>query len=205
MARVWTPTCWPPKSGVPPVAVDPARQIVFTTRVCGSPAVDGYAHVSTSCLLNSPTARWYKEYIASSGKFEDMVVHIEPQADYDGLAVVWGAGNTKRNAEECAKQCWQHRPGQVDGPFKDVPCNAFAYCDSAICFEPDAHDHKRGDCWLKFTEAPASPEVNMRGALPDDYRKRHPTAPSHVQWVAGVLLPPGVHLTNGTWSPRWKW
>lgn len=45
----------------------------------------------------------------------------------------------------------------------------------------------------------------MRGDLPDDYRSRHPTAPRRVQWVAGVLLPPGVRYTNGSWSPRWGW
>lgn len=45
------------------------------------------------------------------------------------------------------------------GPFKAVPCNAFAFCPDEVCFEPDAHHHTKGDCWLKFTEGPAWPEV----------------------------------------------
>eukprot|EP00967_Tisochrysis_lutea_P086279 scaffold121482_cov39-Tisochrysis_lutea.AAC.2 len=36
-------------------------------------------------------------------------------------------------------------------------------------------------------------------------KERHPEAPPRVQWVSGVLLPPGVELTNGTWSPRVNW
>lgn len=45
----------------------------------------------------------------------------------------------------------------------------------------------------------------MRGNLPQSYRSRHPTAPQRVQWQSGVLLPPGVMITNGTWGPRWTW
>lgn len=45
----------------------------------------------------------------------------------------------------------------------------------------------------------------MRGDLPEDYKKRHPNAPNRVQWQSGVLLPPGVALTNGSFGPRWKW
>ena len=48
-----------------------------------------------------------------------------------------------------------------------------------------------------------TPQVNMRGDLPDTYRQRHPTAPKTVQWWSGVLLPAGVKPTNGTWGPRW--
>lgn len=58
---------------------------------------------------------------------------------------------------------------------------------------------------LDHAAAPACLQINMRGDLPDDYRKRHPTAPKRVQWVSGVLLPPGVQPTNGTWGPRWSW
>jgi hypothetical protein len=31
--------------------------ILMSTRVCGSPAVDGYAHVNATCLEQSPTAK----------------------------------------------------------------------------------------------------------------------------------------------------
>jgi len=145
-------------------------------------------------------------YYARGGKQGALKAHIEPAADYDGLAVYWGINNTKASAEDCAKQCLEHMPNRNGGgPFDKLPCNAFAWCPDAVCFEPDAHSHHKGDCWLKFTEAPAAPEVNMRGDLPEDYRRRHPNAPVRVQWVSGVLLPEGVQLTNGTFGPRWKW
>ena len=54
-------------------------------------------------------------------------------------------------------------------------------------------------------EAPATPEVNMRGAWSAGTRARHANAPARVQWTTGVLLPPGVVLRNGTKSPRWWW
>lgn len=46
------------------------------------------------------------------------------------------------------------------GPFTKLPCNAFAFCPDDVCFEPDAHHHTKGDCWLKFTEGPMQPEVS---------------------------------------------
>lgn len=52
---------------------------------------------------------------------------------------------------------------------------------------------------LQFTEAPASPEINMRGEVSPEQRQRHPSAPLVVPWHSGVLLPRGFQLTNGTW------
>eukprot|EP00195_Chlamydomonas_chlamydogama_P006959 CAMPEP_0202890758 /NCGR_PEP_ID=MMETSP1392-20130828/1065_1 /ASSEMBLY_ACC=CAM_ASM_000868 /TAXON_ID=225041 /ORGANISM="Chlamydomonas chlamydogama, Strain SAG 11-48b" /LENGTH=281 /DNA_ID=CAMNT_0049574389 /DNA_START=136 /DNA_END=978 /DNA_ORIENTATION=- len=176
---------------------------ILSTRVCGSPAVDGYTHVVPKCLEDSPTAKWWKDYYASGGRQEDLQVHIERASDYDGLAVAWGINNKKATPEECGAACLHHKVGTVGGPFVNLPCNAFAWCPDDVCFEPDAHHHTKGDCWLKFTEGPVAPEVNMRGDLPPDYRARHPTAPKTVQWVSGVLLPPGVKPTNGTFGPRW--
>ncbi|KAI8464342.1 MAG: hypothetical protein J3K34DRAFT_120330 [Monoraphidium minutum] len=205
----------PPQQQQP--APDPSLQILLETRVCGSPAVDGYANVKPECLFASPTARWYRGWVAGGGDPAALVAHLEAASDIDGIAVKWGIGNKHDSAEGCARDCWcatrratharvrAHRPGQVDGPFKELPCNAFSWCGAPVCFEPDAHNHTQGDCWLKWAEAPASPELNMRGDLPPDYRKRHPTAPPRAQWVAGVLLPPGVGFTNGSWSPRWAW
>jgi hypothetical protein len=46
------------------------------------------------------------------------------------------------------------------GPFVDFPCNSFVWCPDEVCFEPDAHKHTKGDCWLKWTEGPAYPEVS---------------------------------------------
>lgn len=175
------------------------------SRVCGSPAVDGYAHVNATCLEESPTAQWWKKYYSRGGNQSDLVVHIERHADYDGLAVVWGIGNNYDTVEQCAEHCKRHMPGVVPGPFINLPCNAFAFCPDETCFEPDAHKHHKGNCWLKFTEGPAYPEVNMRGDLPEDYKKRHPAAPDRVQWHSGVLLPKGVPPSKGIWGPRWKW
>lgn len=178
-----------------------SAQAVLASRVCGSPAVDGYAHVEPPCLEQSPTNQWY---IDNKPGPEDMDIYFEKEADYDGMAVGWGIGNTKQSVEECGEACRQHKPSG-DGAFGKFPCNAFAFCAFETCFEPDAHDHSKGDCWLKFTEGPASPEVNMRGALSKGMRKRHPDAPERVQWHSGVVLPHGVKLTNGSWSPRHDW
>ncbi|KAK9803429.1 hypothetical protein WJX72_011992 [[Myrmecia] bisecta] len=177
----------------------------LSAHTCGSPAVDGYAHVDATCLAEAPTMQWWKAWTAGGGKPEDLRVHYERRADYDGVAVQWGLGNQKASVEECGEACRQHRPGSVKGPFQDFPCNAFAWCAEEQCFEPDAHVHTKGDCWLKFTEGPANPEVNFRGALVEDWQERHPTAPDHVQWHTGVVLPPGIPLNNGTWSPRYFW
>ena len=45
----------------------------------------------------------------------------------------------------------------------------------------------------------------MRGRLSKAAQQRHPDAPKEVQWHSGVVLPRGVRLTNGTWSPRHDW
>eukprot|EP00879_Flechtneria_rotunda_P014259 GHRR01014896.1.p1 GENE.GHRR01014896.1~~GHRR01014896.1.p1 ORF type:complete len:117 (+),score=21.63 GHRR01014896.1:254-604(+) len=57
-----------------------ALQLLMETRVCESPATGAYLHVNVTCLQQSPTARWMREYIASGGKLKDMVVHVEQRA-----------------------------------------------------------------------------------------------------------------------------
>jgi len=37
------------------------------------------------------SARFYREYVASGGHLQDMIVHIEQHADYDGVAVRCGS------------------------------------------------------------------------------------------------------------------
>ncbi|KAG1663396.1 hypothetical protein FOA52_011674 [Chlamydomonas sp. UWO 241] len=174
-------------------------------RVCGSPAVDGYSHVDPKCLDASPTAMWWKEYYRLGFRQQDLVAHIEEMADFDGLAVGWGIGNKMATVEDCAAACLAFKVGSNPGPFGALPCNTFTWCPDEICFEPDAHKHTKGDCWLKFTEGPASPELNYRGLLGPGYRVRHPTASDRVQWWGGVVLPPGMELTNGTFGPRYQW
>ena len=81
------------------------------------------------------------------------------------------------------------------------------------CFEPDAHTHGPGDCWLKFTETPENVEVNQRGennapgTVKDGapYGKRHPDAPRLAHWTSGVMLPRGWTPSNGTYGPRATW
>ncbi|XRB14699.1 hypothetical protein RI054_08g45390 [Pseudoscourfieldia marina] len=178
-------------------------------RVCGSPAVDGYSHVSPDCLERSPTNVAWQRFVKGGGSNKQLVSHEEVSADYDGLAVAWGPNNKKASWQDCAQACKDHVPGaHVGGPFQHLPCNAWVWCPDAVCFEPDAHKHTKGDCWLKFTELPASPEVNMRGdmdIIQPEFRQRHRSAPARVQWIAGVLLPPGQLPSNGTWSPRFRW
>jgi hypothetical protein len=40
--------------------------------------------------------------MAAGGSYQDLVVHIEPQADYDGIAVKWGINHKRATAQVCA-------------------------------------------------------------------------------------------------------
>jgi hypothetical protein len=79
-----------------------------TSRACGSPAVDAYAHVEPDCLERSPTAVLYLRLLAEG---TPLVPFVEERADYDGLAVRWGIGNKKSNANECQEACRRCGPG----------------------------------------------------------------------------------------------
>ena len=183
-------------------------------RECGSPAVDGYSHVVPECLLKSRTN---VEYDRSETARMSQVAWYEEHASYDGLAVAWGIGNRKPTAAACASACRAHKPGPPHhGPFADLPCNAWVWCpvsEKDGCFEPDAHTHGPGDCWLKFTETPENIEVNQReandapGTVKDGvrYKQRHLNAPKLAQWTSGVMLPPGWTPSNGTYGPRATW
>jgi hypothetical protein len=93
----WASTTAAAASAWPHIAA--ALSTPLLCRVCGSPAVEAYAHVNVSCILQSPTARWYRQYIAAGGSYHDLVVHIEPQADYDGIAVKWGINHKTATAQ----------------------------------------------------------------------------------------------------------
>mmetsp|Transcript_3293 Transcript_3293/g.8232 ORF Transcript_3293/g.8232 Transcript_3293/m.8232 type:complete len:365 (+) Transcript_3293:241-1335(+) len=174
-----------------------------TTRHCGSPAIDGYANVVPSCLDNSTEAQVYLSLLREGVRLE---AHAEEGADFDGLGVRWGIGHKKANWSECEAACIAHKPTPAGGPFSKLPCNVWTWCGRERCWEPDAHSHSFGDCWLKFTEQPESPEVNMRIPMSKPYMRRHARdIESGVPWVSGVLLAPGKTLTNGTWGPRAFW
>lgn len=109
-----------------------------TSRLCGSPAIDGYAHVDVACLERSETARTYLELVKQQVRLDG---HTELEADYDGLAVRWGIGHQKANYSDCEAACREHVPGVGGGPFKNLPCNAWSWCGREACWEPDAHKH----------------------------------------------------------------
>ena len=44
--------------------------------------------------------------MAGGGDPGELVVHLEPASDLDGIAVKWGIGNKYATPEECAKDCW---------------------------------------------------------------------------------------------------
>ena len=58
-----------------PKELEEARKNL-TARVCESPSVDAYAHVDIKCMLSSPTASWWRQYLAKGGKQEDLIAHI---------------------------------------------------------------------------------------------------------------------------------
>lgn len=203
---------------VAPRIEEPAISTLTTTtrtRECGSPAIDGYAHVNATCLLRSATAR---EYDASAEARAALEASIETHASYDGIAVRWGINHTVNSAEECAERCRRHVAKEGGRGADGLPCNVFVWCPNneglTKCFEPDAHEHYPGDCWLKFSETPENVEVNQRGAndakgftnaAGRTYRERHPDAPALTHWTSGVMLPPGVKNTGGTLGPRAMW
>ena len=183
-------------------------------RECGSPAADAYAGVNATCLELSRTA---VETLALNKKNTSVVAWYETHASFDGLAVRWGVGHFQPSAASCAAACARHVPPGVSagGVFGNLPCNAFVWCpvdvEGGTCFEPDAHTHGAGDCWLKFTETPEAPQVNQRGENDDDafiargvsYRERHPDAPLDAMDERGRRRPGGRLEGDPRTAPRW--
>ena len=187
-------------------------------RTCGSPARDAYVEAGSaegvSCLERSPTAILYKKArleAASAdggGDGDDgLDIVLLENVSLDGLAVAWGPSNKKESVLDCARACVKHQVPSGHGIYRNLPCNAFAFCPDPECFEPDAHQHTMGDCWLKFTELPHVPELNQVGAMSEQYRARHANAPEVTQWTSGVVLLPQMsqNFTGGVWGPRAEW
>ena len=156
------------------------------------------------CFLESPTSRTYAKLLEAG---TPLVPFVDLAADYDGLGVRWGIGNKMKTWQDCEDNCRKFRPTGGGGPFRGLACNVWTWCSRKVCFEPDAHSHSFGDCWLKFSENPESPEVNMRtpGMKPSFMRRHRKQMADGCPWVSGALLPPGVKMTNGTWGPRSYW
>ena len=177
-----------------------------TSRACGSPAIDGYSHVDPKCVEASPTAVTYLKLLNAGTR---LIGFAEQHADYDGLGVRWGIGHKKERWQDCEAACHDFRPGRGGGgPFKGLPCNVWTWCSQKVCFEPDAHKHSFGDCWLKFSELPEAPEVNWRTPkMRPSFMRSHKRqiGPEGCPWVSGSLLAPGIAFTNGTWGPRAYW
>lgn len=179
-----------------------SKTLCNTSRECGSPAIDGYSLVDPKCLEASREAQRYLELLRQGVALEP---HAEEGADFDGLGVRWGIGHKKANWSSCEAACIAHRP-TGSGPFGKLPCNVWTWCGKPKCWEPDAHSHSFGDCWLKFSELPEAPEVNMRAPMSKPYMRRHGREMAEgVPWVSGVLLAPGLRMSNGTWGPRAFW
>jgi hypothetical protein len=195
--------CVPPKIFSGCISKDKCN----TSRACGSPAIDGYSHVDPACFDNSPTARRYAQTLQGSAEASHKLVAFSEQAaDYDGLGVRWGIGHKKQRWQDCEQACRDHRPSARGGPYSKLPCNVWTWCSRKVCFEPDAHSHSFGDCWLKFSELPEAPEVNMREPMRRAFLRRHRKEMADgVPWVSGALLLPGTAFTNGTWGPRAYW
>lgn len=53
----------------------------------------------------------------------------------------------------------------------------------------------------------ANPEINLRGTVTNDQKIRHGLRDNEtkVAWDAGVVLPKGVKMLNGTFGPRYYW
>eukprot|EP00958_Prasinococcus_capsulatus_P013132 scaffold1328_cov394-Prasinococcus_capsulatus_cf.AAC.18 len=92
---------------------------------------------------------------------------------------------------------------RVNRPPNNYVCNIWVWCGKEVCFAPAAHSFTFG--WLKYQEDPTNPQINMQGSYDEKYHRRHPKAPEKVDWTGGIVVPEGVAVSNGTWSPRANW
>lgn len=118
-------------------------------------------------------------------------------------ALLWGDKHRTSTLEACGKRCMDWSPK----PPANFACNVFVFCPLTKCFAPAAlpPGSMTGQCWLKHQPDPNNPQVNMRGNYSAAYLKRHPGAPPHVQWQAGVVVRKGSKVDLSTWSARANW
>ena len=151
----------------------------------------------------------------------------EPHSDPGGEAVAWGLTHKTTSAAECCERCAAHA---ADPKNAKKPCNSWVFCHMPQCWSLDTgawllhlpfrpcsprlrslrfaclagHQHKFGECWLKWQVDAKHPLYGQRGRYSDDFRKRHARAhmvgtnsdgsrrnlsvPTHVPWCG--LTPP---------------
>ncbi|KAF6139004.1 hypothetical protein GIB67_010730 [Kingdonia uniflora] len=108
--------------------------------------------------------------------------NAELHTDYGGVAVRWGLTHHKESAADCCQACLDHAKYAKPGQRK---CNIWVYCPSESgCHSPDIYEHKLQECWLKHADKPVK---NFKDKYSESYRNAHPTAPSVVPWLSGVI------------------
>lgn len=108
--------------------------------------------------------------------------NVEIHTDYGGAAVRWGLTHHTETAAECCNACLNQSKQAKAGEMK---CNIWVYCPSVNgCFSPDKYVHSHQECWLKQDD---TPKLSFKDRYSESYRDHHPTAPSFVPWMSGVI------------------
>ncbi|KMZ63866.1 hypothetical protein ZOSMA_393G00180 [Zostera marina] len=108
--------------------------------------------------------------------------NVEIHTDYGGAAVRWGLTHHTKTAAECCKACLDQSKQAKAGEMK---CNIWVYCPYVNgCFSPDRYVHRHQECWLKQDD---TPKLSFKDRYSQSYRDNHPTAPSFVPWMSGVV------------------
>lgn len=111
--------------------------------------------------------------------------HAEANTDYGGAAVRWGLTHHVDSAADCCQACLDQAKSATTEGEKKMKCNIWVYCPSeGGCYSPDKYTHKNHECWLKQANDPV---INFKGHYNEEFRQQHPTAPSIVPWVSGVV------------------
>jgi hypothetical protein len=106
-------------------------------------------------------------------------------------------------------RCAATMSSNEDGTHKALPCNVWVYCptpvsEGGLCWSNDVWNHTTGECWLKNQPNPARPWAGAYGEYPEQYRRKHRSAPQEVQWMSGSLtaVPSDPIKVDG---PHWHW
>ena len=107
-----------------------------------------------------------------------------------GAGGAGGAGAGRRGlmaVRSVARPASSRRLGAHGGQFGALPCNVWVFCPvgNDACFEPDAHKHTGGDCWLK-----ARPSLLLLGCCSAGLTRRR-----------GVIINPILNLPPPFTSP----